>query len=134
MMIQSFADLIAVGLSQPEPQALLFVFLRAKEVEDGGAGTRGVLVPAMYTDKLLDAPVFGFAELAAEADRQGAPWDLVMTGALPGRGGQPPAPTERETALQTMLKLVQGGGNLSNYLFFDRGGEPVRLSSETRPG
>ena len=90
MMIQSFADLIAVGLSQPEPQALLFVFLRAKEVEAGGAGTRGVLVPAMYTDKLLEAPGFGFAELVAEADQQGAPWDLVMVGALPGRPQQPP--------------------------------------------
>ena len=134
MDIASFDDLLQAARRQSEPQQLLFVFAGA-ELPAGAsaeqrahyeAGIAGELAPLMCVDKAA-CELAGFDALCAEAARAGPPWAIVFTAALSGRGGQPPAGTDIDAALQHMVNAIKAGG-LEGMLPFNYAGEPVRLA------
>ncbi len=136
MEITSYATLLAAARQQPEPQKLLFLFLRAALPDDASpadrerfeAGQGGVLVPAFCVGLAPDQ-LTTYADLVQEADAMSPDWQLVLVAALGGTGDKPPSDDKVEEWLGIMQKTVQGGGDLGQFLAFNRDGEPVYFGS-----
>lgn len=132
--ITNYESLLSVAKQQPEPQRLLFVFLRASLPEDLGdedisrfnAGEGGALQPIMCVDKTLDE-LSTFSALVIEAERIEKDWQIVLVAGLAGRNGITPSSEDAEQPLKMMLHAVENGGDLSKYMAFDREGVPVQF-------
>lgn len=133
--IEDFESFLQVAREQPEPQRLLFLFLKAVLPEDYDeeqerrfrSGQGGALMPVMYVDK-TPAEVPGFQALVEESRQMGETWQIVLVAAMAGRDGLSPSPEAADEALKAMVKTVHAGGDLSAYLAFDIEGEPVRFT------
>lgn len=122
--------------NQPEPQRLLFVFLKASlpedhendEAERFHSGLGGQLQPVMCVDKTLDE-LGTFADLVTESEAMGQPWQIVLVAGLSGRNGVMPSSDDATQPLKVMQNTVENGGDLSNYMAFDRDGIPVQFDN-----
>ena len=133
--ITDYQSLLAVGKQQQEPQRFLFVFLQAslptdhndtdKERFDSGQG--GELQAIMCVDKGLDE-LTNFTDLVAESEQMEQNWSMVLIACLSGNNGMLPSSEEAEQPLKMMVQAVQNGGDLSNYLAFDRQGDLLNFS------
>ena len=138
--IVDFQSFLQVAKTQPEPQRLLFLFLKtglpddhdAKQAERFKAGQGGALVPLMYVDKRPEE-LSTFEALNQESHEMGEPWQIMLAAAMSGQGGQPPSEIQADEALKLMVKTVHGGGDLSCYLAFDPEGELLRFM-QPEPG
>lgn len=134
IIITDYESLLSAAKQQPEPQRLLFVFLRASLPEDYKeeektrfhSGEGGALQPVMCVDKGLD-DLGTFADLAAEAERMEQDWHIVLVASLSGRNGVAPDSGEAEQPLGMMVETVRNGGDLSKYMAFERDGTPVQF-------
>ena len=114
---------------QPEPQRLLFVFLRTslskeakhKEKQQFHSGQGGELQPIMCVDKTLDE-LGSFADLVEESKQMQQDWQIVLIAGLAGKNGHFPDSNEAEQPLNIMVQTVEQGGDLSKYLAFDKEG------------
>ena len=52
-------------------------------------------------------------------------WQIVLIAALSGKNGIAPTASDATEPLKMMVEAVEKGGNLSNFLAFDRKGEPI---------
>lgn len=133
MDISHFDDLLAAARAQPEPQRLLLVFAGASLPANASAeqrarfeaGEAGELAPLACVDK-DPAQLADFATLAAEAATASPGWVLVFAAALSGRGGQAPAASAVDPALQRLVEAVKAG-RLEGLIPFNREGEAVQL-------
>lgn len=120
---------------QPEPQRFLFVFLKTSLPKDHkgdesfrfNAGIGGELTPVMTLDKPLDE-LTNFEDLVNESKLMNRDWQLVSVAALSGKKGVMPNSDEAQKSLETMMKTVETGGNLSKFMTFDRDGLPVQFN------
>lgn len=133
--IQSFGDLLEVGLQQAEPQRLLLVLLKAEPEEEATHHNNGeaiegggLLRPVMATDRELTEEL-RLDALVEEADQSGLSWDLIMVSSLSASGGRLPTEEEAEPYLKQMAEAVEMGADLSRYAVFDRAGSPVQLQT-----
>ena len=132
--ITNYESLLSVASQQPEPQRLLFVFLRASLPDDQGeeavnrfhSGQGGALQPIMCVDKTL-SELSTFSALVAESERIEKDWQIVLVAGLAGRNGVAPSSDDAEEPLKMMLHTVENGGDLSKYMAFDREGTPVQF-------
>lgn len=132
--ITDYESLLSVANQQPEPQRLLFVFLRASLPDDHGeadasnfhSGQGGALQPIMCVDKTL-GELSTFSDLVAESERVEKDWQIVLVAGLAGKNGIAPSSDEAEEPLKMMLHTVENGGDLSKYMAFDREGAPVQF-------
>ena len=132
--ITDYESLLSAAKQQAEPQRLLFVFLRAslpeqhgdEDIERFNAGKGGALRPIMCVDKALDE-LDSFSGLAAESEKMGQDWHIVLIGALSGRDGVAPNAKEAELPLKMMIQTVENGGDLTKYLAFDRTGALIQF-------
>lgn len=132
--ITDFASLLAAARQQPDPQRLLFVFVRSvlhddhqpHEAERYQAGQGGILQPVLCVDKTLDE-LTSFAALAAESARTGERWQIVFVAAIGAENGRLPSSDDAEQPLKRMIQTIQTGGDVSRYLAFDHHGELVRF-------
>ncbi len=130
-----FEQLLTLANQQPEPQRLLFVFLKAvlptestaEELERFEASKGGQLQPMMCVDKAL-SELTTFDALVEESKEMGKDWQIVLIAALAGKNGVAPSSKEAEEALDTMLKVVQGGGDLTKFMALDHDGDPINFS------
>jgi hypothetical protein len=53
---------------------------------------------------------------------------MVLIASLAGKNGVAPSAEVAEEPLKQMVHAVQEGGDLSQYLLFDRAGDPVVFS------
>ncbi len=124
MIITGFQSLLAEARRQPEPQRLLFVFVRS-ELPEGAtveekrlfeAGRGGALTPVMFVDKRPNE-IQSFPDLVEESRQTGQSWDMVFVGCLNGKGGREASDETTDQALETMVKSIQGGvvGHLLAY-------------------
>jgi hypothetical protein len=128
--IAEFADLLRLARAEPQPQQLLFVFVKATLPEAAtpaqraafDAGEAGELEPLMTVDKAADA-LADFESLAAEAGAFGPPWSLVFVSTQPGGDANTDA---IGPALDEMVERVRAGW-LSGMVPFDRRGRAVAL-------
>jgi hypothetical protein len=128
--IAEFADLLRLARAEPQPQQLLFVFVKAalpdaatpaqRAAFDAGVG--GELEPLMVVDKAADA-LADFASLTAEAAAFGPPWSLVFASTQPGGDANADA---IGPALDEMVERVRAGW-LTGMIAFDRRGRAVAL-------
>lgn len=133
MMLHDFDGLLAAALAQPEPQRLLFVFVRSglpdAPTEDQHArhrnGEGGTLQPVLCVDK-APAELASFAMLQAQSMQTGLDWDLVFVAALDGRAGIAPSADEAAQPLQLMVNAVNDG-NVARFAAFDRHGDAVQF-------
>ncbi len=134
MHITDYESLLSVARQQAEPQRLLFVFLKASLPKNHGdeqasrfhSGQGGELQPVMSVDKTLDE-LGSFADLVAESERTKQDWQIVLLAALSGRNGVAPSSDEAEQPLKKMMQAVETGGDLSQFMAFDRAGTPVQF-------
>lgn len=132
--ITDFDSLLAAARQQPDPQRLLFVFVRSvlhddhapHEAERFNAGQGGILQPVLCVDK-TPAELTNFAALKAESARTGEAWQLMFVAAIGGANGKLPSSDDAEEPLKRMIQTIQTGGDVSRYLAFDQHGEPVRF-------
>lgn len=132
--ITSYESLLSAANQQPEPQRLLFIFLRASLPDDHGeadasrfhSGQGGALQPIMCVDKTL-GELSTFSALVAEAERIEKDWQIVLVAGLAGKNGAVPSSDDAEEPLKMMLHAVENGGDLSKYMAFDREGVPVQF-------
>jgi hypothetical protein len=132
--ITNYESLLSVASQQPEPQRLLFVFLRASLPDDQGeeavnrfhSGQGGALQPIMCVDKTL-SELSTFSALVTESERVEKDWQIVLVAGLAGRNGVAPSSDDTEEPLKMMLHAVENGGDLSKYMAFDREGAPVQF-------
>lgn len=133
--ITDFDSYIAAAHGQPEPQRLLFVFVKTVLPEDHDegeaarfrAGQGGALLPVMYVDK-APREVAGFDALAQESRQMGEDWHIVLTAALAGRHGENPSEERVQEAFDSIIRTIHAGGDLSGLLAFDRDGEPLTFT------
>lgn len=129
-----FQLLLQAARSQPEPQRLMFVFAKAALPADPtpdqqarfDAGEGGELEPVICVDKHPEE-VKSFAALAAEADNNGADWQVVFAAGLSGRGQTAPTDAETAQALEVMVEAVRQG-RFGRYAAYDTAGEPLGFS------
>lgn len=135
MDITSYEDLLNAANAQAEPQRLLFVFSQA-ELPDGHtqdqqarfkARKGGALTPVMCVDKLASERG-SFAGLVEESLQMGAGWDIVFVACMAGKPGLTKGSDETEQPLKAMVQSIMGG-NIGNFLAFNRNGELVRLAA-----
>ena len=134
MHITDYESLLSVARQQAEPQRLLFVFLKASLPKNHGdeqasrfnSGQGGELQPVMSVDKTQDE-LGSFADLVAESERTKQDWQIVLLAALSGRNGVAPSSDEAEQPLKKMMQAVETGGDLSQFMAFDRAGTPVQF-------
>jgi len=132
--IVNYETLLVTARQQPEPQKLLFVFLKTalpddhtpEEARRFAEGQGGALVP-VFRVGLIPEQLTTFADLVMEADAMGEEWHMVLVAALDGTGGQPPTDDKVEEWLGIMQKTVEVGGNVGQYLAYNRDGEPVHF-------
>lgn len=133
MNISSFADLLTAARQQPEPQRLLLVFARAEmpekaspeQVERFSARAGGYLSPTVCVDKRPEE-LDSFEALAEESKATGQDWDMLFVAGMSGRAGFAPTPDEAVQPLRMMVEAIQQG-RVSQFLAFNRSGEPVRF-------
>ena len=133
--ITDYASLLAVAKTQPEPQRLLFVFLKASLPKDHAgeeesrfnSGQGGELEPIMSADKTLHE-LGSFSDLVAESEAMGKSWNIVLVAALSGKNGVMPTSADAEEPIKKMAQTVESGGNLSNYMAFDNTGTPIQFN------
>lgn len=81
----------------------------------------------MCVDKTLEE-LGGFSDLVKESQKMEQDWQIVLVACLSGRNGVVPDSEAAERPLKMMMETVQHGGDLSKFMAFDRGGEPVRFN------
>ena len=119
---------------QPTPQRFLFVFLKKSLSKDSDtvqefryqSGLGGELQPVMSVDKPLDE-LSDFSELVQESEKMKKPWDIVLVACLSGQFGKMPSSDDSLKPLETMMKTVETGGDLSKYMAFDKTGNPLKF-------
>jgi hypothetical protein len=82
----------------------------------------------MCVDKTLDE-LGAFSDLVAESESIEKNWQIVLVAGLSGRNGVAPSSDEAEQPLKKMVKTVENGGDLSNYLAFDKNGSPIQFGN-----
>lgn len=82
----------------------------------------------MCVDKTLDE-LGTFADLVAEAENMQQAWHIVLVACLSGRNGIMPSSDDATQPLQIMQTTVENGGNLGNYIAFDKDGTPVQFEN-----
>jgi len=113
---------------------MLFLFLKTvlpedateDEIERFHAGRGGHLKPVIMVDKTLDE-LGSFDELVTESQQMGADWQIVIIAGLDGRNGVAPTSEQAEEPLNSMVKAVEVGSDLSKFIAFDREGNPIRF-------
>ena len=133
--ITNYQSLLTAAKQQEQPQRLLFVFLKATLPKDHegdeesrfNQGKGGQLEPIMCVDKALEE-LGSFAELVAESKKMEQDWKIVLVAALSGTNGIAPTAQDADQPLKTMVQTIEHGGDLANYLAFDRDGEYVRFT------
>ena len=125
MNIDSFEGLLIAAALQEDPQQVLLAFAVA-EAEPGPtrAAARQTLVPVMCVAKQV-GELDTFANLAEEAAKMGAHWDVVLVSTLGGSAGQLPASDRVDAALQQMIGLIQAG-DMERFVAFDRTGDMLQ--------
>ncbi|MEH6473700.1 MAG: ribonucleotide reductase subunit alpha [Halopseudomonas sp.] len=134
--IINYESLLSAAKKQTEPQRLLFVFLKSslpnvhkdEEAIRFHSGQGGELQPIMCVDKTLDE-LGSFSDLVAESESIEENWQIVLVAALPGRNGVVPSSDEAEKPLNRMVQTVENGGDLSNYMAFDKNGSPIQFGN-----
>jgi hypothetical protein len=127
MNIDSFEGLLVAAAMQDQPQRLLLAFAAAEDEPGQVSGApRQTLVPVMCVAKQV-GELDTFANLAQEAGRMGAHWDVVLVTTLGGRHGQLPDDARTDAALQEMIGSIQAG-QMERLLAFDRGGDLLHFS------
>ncbi|WP_200911599.1 hypothetical protein [Teredinibacter purpureus] len=81
----------------------------------------------MCVDKTLEE-LGVFSDLVKESESLEQDWQIVLIACLSGRNGVVPDSTEVEFSLKKMVETVQQGGDLSKYVAFNRGGEPIQFN------
>jgi hypothetical protein len=125
--------LLKTAAAQAQPHRLLFVFAGAElpnhpsaaQRENFLAGRGGALAALMCVDKAA-GELTDFDSLARESRAVGPPWQVVFAAALSGRNGSPPAKTEIDAALKTMVEAIRVGG-IGQFAAFDPNGDPLRF-------
>lgn len=127
MNIDSFEGLLIAAALQQEPQQILLAFAVA-ENEPGPVpareAARQTLVPVMCVAKQV-GELDTFANLAEEAGKMGAHWDVLLVSTLAGSAGQLPDGRRTDAALQQMIGLIQAG-DMARLVAFDRSGDLLR--------
>lgn len=126
MHINSFEDLILAAAMQAQPQRLLIAFAIAEAEPDPAPGKAGrtTLVPVMCVDKQV-GELDTYANLVAEAQTMGQPWDVMLISTLSGQNGVLPDPQRTDAAFNQMLGHIQQG-QMERMLAFDRSGDLLR--------
>ena len=133
MNITSFNDLLTAARQQPEPQRLLLVFARAEMPETASAEQRqrfetrtgGYLLPTVCVDKLPEE-LSSFPALVAESAATGQDWDMLFVAGMSGKAGFAPSGDEAVQPLKMMVEAIEQG-RVSQFLTFNKAGEPVRF-------
>lgn len=133
MALTDFDGLLQAARTQPEPQRLLFVFVRIGLPESPTTDQHarharregGTLDPVLCVDK-LPAEVASFQALQVESANTGIDWDLVFVAALDGRAGVDPSSDEAAQPLRLMVNAINDG-HVTRFAAFDRDGEPVQF-------
>lgn len=120
-MITDFSSLLTLTREQDEPQRLLFLFAKAEgqPKDEHEFDHSGTIEPVMCVDKLPEE-LGSFQALVAEADEINKEWNFVIIAGLSGFEGLPPTTEMAEPYLNQMANAVMLGGDLSNYIIFDR--------------
>ncbi len=133
--INSYDTLIEVAKKEEAPQRLLFLFLKsflmddhtaeeARRFEEGQGGGLKALFHVNFAPDELST----FDALASESEKMDPDWQIVLVGCLAGEGGEPPTGESIDEWLTFMQQAVLNGSPLSQFLAYDRGGEPVYFS------
>lgn len=133
MMLNDFDALLNAARNQPEPQRLLFVFVRVELPESPTADQRdrhargegGTLGPVLCVDK-LPGEVPSFTALLQESEHTNISWDLVFVAAQDGRAGVAPSSDEAAQPLRLMVNAINDG-QIHRFAAFDRDGDPVQF-------
>ncbi|WP_194755765.1 ribonucleotide reductase subunit alpha [Aliidiomarina indica] len=133
MQLSSYADFIQAAKTQSEPQRLLFVFTKAVMPEKAtseqqqrfGAGEGGNLEPVLCVDKLPEE-VEDFQVLLDESAATGVEWDIAFAASMSGAVGIAPTSEQAEQPLKMMVESIKGG-NVANFLAFNRNAELLRI-------
>ena len=81
----------------------------------------------MCVDKDLNE-LSSFTDLVEESKQTGQEWQMVLIASLAGKNDVTPSSDVAEEPLKQMVHTIQQGGDLSQYLLFNRAGEPVTLA------
>ncbi len=82
----------------------------------------------MCVDKTLDE-LGSFSDLVAESESIEQNWQIVLVAGLSGRNGVAPSSDEAAQPLKRMAQTVENGGDLSNYMAFDKNGSPIQFGN-----
>lgn len=132
--LESFDDLIAMALAEPNPCRLLTVLVKADiAYRRRAAGTEamvdeGCLAPAVARDWAITESLT-LADIVATADEAAGDWRFMMTAILPGSHGTAPLSDECEPHLDRMAQALMIGASLDTFVFFDRDGQPVQVTN-----
>ena len=99
---------------------------KSEEAISFHSGQGGELTPVMCVDKTLNE-LGTFADLVAESESMEQNWQMVLVACLSGKNGIVPTSSEATGPLEKMVQAVEQGGNLSNFLAFDKKGEPIHF-------
>ncbi len=135
-MIETFDDLIEMACREQDPVMLLTCVLRSDAMKAASSNGQeislegeGVLRPIMVKAHEV-SPDLSFDQIRSEVEAGQPDWTFIMLAVLPGWGGQPPPPEQVDEQLKNMARVIHIGSGMDRFLFVDRSGDFVQLSSE----
>ena len=84
--------------------------------------------PVMCVDKTLDE-LGTFSDLVEESESMEQEWQIVLVACLSGRNGVMPSSDDATQPFKVMLHSIESGGDLSNYMAFDKSGHPIQFGA-----
>lgn len=82
----------------------------------------------MCVDKTLNE-LGSFSDLVTESEGMKQDWQIVLVACISGKNGIVPSSDEATQSLKLMVQTVENGGDLSNFLAFDRNGDPIQFGN-----
>jgi len=130
MFADNFDDLVSKCVMSGFPHRMLYVFIRAAFTEEDGETVGAVQI-------LFDAhqPVqvgLNMAEVCATADAQNSGWNFVVVGIAKNSDASLPSEEQAKAFLADMREKVLIG-DIGDFAFLDRDGQPVAVETEEVP-
>ena len=135
MRITNYETLVEAARQEPDPQRLLFLFLQPFLMDDDNEeeaqrfkdGQGGGLKPVFHVDFAAEE-LTTFEALTTESKKMEAEWNIVLVGCLTGEAGEPPTTKSVDEWIEFMQQAVLSGSPLSQFLAFNRSGDPVHFA------
>jgi len=132
MLADNFDDLVSKCVLSGFPHRMLYVFLRAAFVEEEALGEDVGAVQILFDAHQPVQVDLSMDDVRATADAQNADWNFLIVGIAKNSDASLPSEDQAKAFLADMREKILVG-DIGDFAFLDRNGQPVAVETEAVP-